>query len=109
MADDVFPYLFLICMVLSGTSIITRQIIREKLFRLVLKKRNFTIDSSWYSITSHGIGTSFRMQYVWGEISKKMLKDTDLRSLILIGRLASVGLYLGITGLLLTLLWSFWS
>lgn len=96
-------------MALSGTSIIARQLVREKLFRRVLKKRNFTIDSSWYAITSHGIGTSFRMKYIWGEISKEMLKDIELRKLIIIGRFASVSLYLGAIGVLLAVLCLSWS
>lgn len=59
-------------------------------------------------MTSRGIGTSLRMQFVWGEISKEMLKDTQLRNLILIGRAASIGLYLGATGALLALACFLW-
>lgn len=94
-------------MALSGASIIARQLIREKLFYRVLTRRSFTIDNSWYT-TSHGIGTSLHTKYVWGKISNEMLKNSELRTLIIVARIASVGLYLGSSGVLLTLIWWVW-
>ena len=91
-------------MALSGASIIARQLIREKLFYRVLASRSFTIDNSWYA-TSRGIRTSLHTKFVWGKISNEMLKNIELRNLIIVARIASVALYSGSAGVLLAMSW----
>jgi len=105
--DNFFGPFFLIGIALSGSSIVARQLIREKLFYRVLTGRSFAIDDSWYT-TSRGIGTALHRKYVWGKISNEMLKNIELRNLIIAARIASVGLYLGSAGVLLTMIWWVW-
>jgi hypothetical protein len=97
--------IFIVFAPLTGFSIIVRQLVRELLFQRVLKMRTFAVGSSWYSVTQSGIGTSLPREVIWGETSRKMLKEKQLRSLILAARMVSITLYLGLSGIVLTMLW----
>ena len=99
MNTDAFLRYFWICAAVSGAGIIARQLLREQLFVRVLEKRSFTLDSTWY--TRSRIGTDLRQRFVWGKISREMLKVSELRNLILLARILSCILYLSNTGIFL--------
>lgn len=97
--------LFIVFAPLTGVSIIARQLIRESLFARILKAKNFPIGARWYSIRQGGIGTSLSRELVWGPASKDMLKEKQLRFLILAARMFSITLCVGFSGVMLTMLW----
>ncbi len=54
---------------------------------------------------SMGLERHFGRSMYGGETSREMLKDIELRNLIILARVASVGLYLGCAGVCLTFIW----
>lgn len=98
--------IFIVFAPLIAFSIIAKQLVRELMFQRVLKMRSFAVGSARYSVAQSGIGTSLPREFIWGETSRKMLKEKQLRFLILAARMVRITLHLGLSGIVLSILWS---